>query len=377
MRAFARWLTAAFSSGVVLVVAACATPQDGSGPLGPGALGDAWPGERTFVATSVTENGAPKALVGGSRITVDFHADGRIGAHAGCNSMGGHGRVEAGKLVVDDLAMTEMGCSGGLMEQEKWVADLLTSRPALRLSGDELTLAGETITLVLRDREIVDPDRPLVGTAWTVTTVYAGDSASNSIHPVPAVLTIEPSGRFTATTGCVGGELRGTAAISDASLTITVSEQQPCLGGSNEVDEAVRATLTGTLTYEIEADQLRLLRPDGHGLGLAERPADGVEVDCGTVTVGPTGGVPAGTLACFVEAVAAGRSAHLSIVRSTKEGDPVPVSYRADGTDSIHVFRDHRQDRFGIGRLEYQVCHQPRVEGEELVFATCTEAVPL
>ena len=371
MRALVRWLTTALGGGVVLVLASCAAP--GTGPAGPG---DEWPGERTFVATSVTENGQPKAIVEDSQITVSFRADGRVGANAGCNSMSGTGRVESGRLVINDLAMTEMACSGGLMEQEAWVADLLVSRPTLQLSGDELTLAGETITLVLRDREVVDPDRPLMGTAWTVTTVYAGDSASSSLHPVPAVLTIEPSGRFTATTGCVGGELRGTAAVSGSSLTFTVTEQQPCLGGSNEVDEAVRATLTGTLTYEIEADQLRLLRPNGDGLGLAENPAEGVEVDCGTVTVEQAGTVPATALTCFVEAAAAGRSAHLTIVRPTKEGDPVPVTYRADGTENVHVFRDHRQDRFGIGRLEYQVCTQPRVEGEELAFATCTEPVP-
>lgn len=62
MRALARWRTAALGSGVVLVLAACAT-QVGPSAAEPGAPGDGWPGERTFVATAVTENGQPKAIV--------------------------------------------------------------------------------------------------------------------------------------------------------------------------------------------------------------------------------------------------------------------------------------------------------------------------
>jgi heat shock protein HslJ len=370
MRVSLRPLAAALGSGVILVAAACATPQT---PGAPGA-GDEWPAGREFLATTVTESGAAKAIVEGSRIRVSFGDDGRVSANAGCNHMSGAGRIEAGRLIVDNLAMTEMACLGGLMEQDAWVADLLTSRPTLRLDGDELTLATSTITMVMLDREVADPDRPLVGTAWTVTTVFAGDAASNSVHPVPAVLTIAASGQFTATTGCVAGQLRGTATVAGAQITFLVTEQQPCLGGSNAVDEAVRATLAGPLTYEIEAAHLRLLRPDGTGLGLVEGPgSDGAVVDCGTITASPAGDVPAEALACLVDADAAGRTAHLTIVRTTVEGDPIPTTYRADGAGSVHVFHDNRQDRFGSGVVEYQVCQQPRVQDGELAFGSCGE----
>src|SRR5690606_33423066 len=99
---------------------------------------------------------------------------------------------------------------------------------------------------------------------WTAHTIFAGDSASSVAHPVPAVLTIDAAtSSFEATTGCVGGTLSGSATIAGDQITFTVTTEQPCVGASNPVDEAVRATLTGPVTYEIEADQLRLLRATG------------------------------------------------------------------------------------------------------------------
>ncbi|MBX6749916.1 MAG: META domain-containing protein [Micromonosporaceae bacterium] len=357
---------------MLLVATACATPQ------GPGAPGDEWPAGRDFLATSVTENGASKTIVEGTQVRVSFEAGGRISAYAGCNHMSGTGRIDSGTLVVTDLATTEMGCPGELMEQDAWVADLLTSRPTVRLAGDELTLATATITMVLLDREVADPDRPLAGTSWTVTTVYAGDGASTSIHPVPAVLTIDAAtGSFTATTGCVGGELQGTAIVAGSSITFGVTEEKPCVGGSNQVDAAVRATLTGEVTYEIEADQLRLLRPNGDGLGLSTGNAGSglVEVDCGTAVVNQGDIPPESMLTCFIDAVAAGRTAHLSVVMPTVEGDPIATSYRYHGGGpSIEVLTDTRQDAFRPQELRLQTCEQPRVEEGFLAFATCSEA---
>lgn len=373
-RMISRWV-ATFGGGVVLLLAAgCA------GMAGPGAPApdpDGWPSGRAFIATSVNESGAAKAIVEGTEIMVRFGNGGEVNAHAGCNSMGGTGRLDAGALKIDSMAMTEMGCPDGRMEQDAWVADFLTSGPVMRLAGDELTLTGPTITMVLLDREVADPDRPLAGTPWTVTTVFTGDAASNMVHPVPAVLTIDASGSFVATTGCVGGELRGSATVTGASVTFLVSEEQPCVGGSNPIDEAVRATLAGALTYEIDAAQLRLLRSDGVGLGLAAGAAggDGVEVDCGTATLAQGETPPAAMLTCFLDAVAAGRTVHLSIVRPTVEGDPIPTSYRGYGTDSIQVTVDTRQDRFGSGGLQYQLCSGPTVaEDGFLAFAECTDA---
>ena len=75
--------------------------------------------------------------------------------------------------------MTEMACPGGRMEQDTWVADFLSAGPRMSLDGDQLTLTGSTITMVLTDRRVVDPDRPLAGTRWVVDTIFQGDTASS------------------------------------------------------------------------------------------------------------------------------------------------------------------------------------------------------
>jgi heat shock protein HslJ len=216
----------------------------------------------------VTENGEPKALVAGTRIQLSFGEDGQVHANAGCNQMGGAGRLRNGQLSLTDLSMTEMACPDGRMEQDTWVADFLTGSPSLDLDGDELTLHTSTITMVLLDRRIADPDRPLTGTRWVVDTIYHGDAASSVPQDAPAVLVLERPGSFTATTGCVGGEMSGDASLDIGRVTFAATAQTPCIGPSNALDEAIRSTLDGARTYEITAGRLRLMSPDGTGLGL-------------------------------------------------------------------------------------------------------------
>lgn len=237
----------------------------------PGADPGTWPQGRTFLSTFVSEDGADKALVEGTRIELRFDDDQRLSANAGCNIMAGTGRIDEDHLVVGSLSMTEMGCSGGRMEQDAWVADFLTSGPRLAIAGDELTLTGDHVTIVLTDRRVVDPDRPLAGTIWVVDTLFAGETASSVPPSVPAVLAIGASGNFDATTGCEEGALHGHAAIAGGIVTFTVTEQVPCTEDGNALDAAVRSVLAGSRTYEITAARLRIMAADGTGLGLIEQ----------------------------------------------------------------------------------------------------------
>jgi heat shock protein HslJ len=260
-----RFAAAALAAILVITLAGCATGATDT----PGSNGqDEWPAGRTFLSTAIVESGQPKALVEGTRIRLSFDEDGRVSAHAGCNHLGGTGRLESGTLVVADLSMTEMGCPGGLHEQDEWIADLLTSGPTLRLAGDELTLTGATITVTLLDRRVADPDRPLVGTAWVVDSIITGDAVSSVPSDEPAVFSIDSSGSFHATTGCAGGQLRGRAEIAGDRVTLTVTEAVACTASGNGLDEAIRSTLQGELTYEITARRLTLTASDGTGLGM-------------------------------------------------------------------------------------------------------------
>src|SRR5262245_24862176 len=89
-------------------------------------------------------------LVAGTQIRLTFDGD-RIGAHAGCNQLGGTWSVDDDALVVpDDMVMTEMACDPpALMDQDTWLASFLTSGPTAALDGDTLTLTADGVTITL------------------------------------------------------------------------------------------------------------------------------------------------------------------------------------------------------------------------------------
>ena len=231
--------------------------------------GEPW--GRTFLSTSVTENGQPKPLVEGTRITLNFFADGhRLGAQAGCNQMGGPASFQGGRLVVNDMATTEMGCDPPRHAQDEWLARFLTSKPSWVRSGSTLTLDNGSVRVVLEDREVADPDRPLRGTKWVVDTIVEREAASSVPTGVEAYLTFEDDKSFRGNTGCNG--MGGNSVVDEAGSTITFSEvittKMACDDDRMRVERAVLATLDGEVRYQIDADVLRLDGPGGRGLRL-------------------------------------------------------------------------------------------------------------
>lgn len=191
-------------AGIALLLVAACGSRAGSGGM------DDLRG-RTFLSTAVTENGQAKPLVPGTRIRLSFGEEGRrIGANAGCNHMGGEARVENGRLVAREMAMTAMGCDGGRNEQDDWLAKFLTGAPTITSSGSELVLANNTTEIRLLDRTVADPDRPLTGTRWIVESIVDRDTASSILQGAVAQLLVNGDGTFTGNTGCnhMGGACR-------------------------------------------------------------------------------------------------------------------------------------------------------------------------
>lgn len=188
-----------------------------AGTAGPG--GEPW--GRTFLSTSVTENGQPKPLVEGTRISLRFDGERRqLGAQAGCNSMGGPASFDDGRLVVDDLATTEMGCDPPRHAQDEWVSRFLTSRPRSTLDGPTLTLDNGTVRMVLEDRKVAEPDRALRGTKWVVDTIIEGETASSVPAGAEAHVVIgdgDDRDHFTGHAGCNG--MGGNSAVDEKAST--------------------------------------------------------------------------------------------------------------------------------------------------------------
>jgi heat shock protein HslJ len=232
------------------------------------------PWGRDFLSTAVTEKGQDRPLVAGTRIRLGFTDDGRLVAGAGCNTMGGQAEVRDGRLVVAEMATTEMGCDPDRHAQDEWLGRFLSSGPRFRLVGSEMTLSGDETELRLADREVADPDRPLRGTRWVVDTVIDGEAASSVPEGADAHIILNPDKGFGGSTGC--NQMGGTAAVDEDGGTITFSDviatKMACEDDRMALEKAVLSVLDGKVTYKLKADRLTLSHPRGKGLGL--RAAD-------------------------------------------------------------------------------------------------------
>lgn len=229
-----------------------------SGPPGPT---DGGVEGRTFLSTGL--EGRP--LVAGSTVRLTFQ-NGGVSANAGCNSMGGPYRIEGDRLIADELATTEMACDPALMEQDRWLADLLGGA-TITLDGDTLTMENGTVRLTLVDREVADPDRPLIGTRWLVDGLISGGAVSSVPAGVIAALTFS-DGRVEVEAGCNTGG--GTATVTDTTIGFGPIglTKMACAPEAMVVEGAVVAVLSGTVEYTIEAGALTLT---AGGIGLMLR----------------------------------------------------------------------------------------------------------
>lgn len=227
---------------------------------------------REFLSTSVTVGGLAQPLVDGTRIRLAFDEERMLAAHAGCNHFGAMYRIDGGVLEITGGAMTEMGCDPALADQDEWLFAFLGSQPLVRASGDELVLEeGETV-ITLLDREVADPDLPLVGPVWTVSAILSGDAVSSVPQDVLATMVFTDDQLVMVNTGCNtgsgGAEVRAdTIRFGDIALT-----RVACEGAAAEMEEAMLTVLSADVVrYEVDASVLELSIA-GYGLQLTGLP---------------------------------------------------------------------------------------------------------
>jgi heat shock protein HslJ len=217
---------------------------------------------RSFLSTSVTEGGEDRPLVAGTRIRLAFQG-GNIGASAGCNTMSGAYRVVDGRLVVEGSGTTEIGCDPERHAQDDWLFGFLGARPTVRLAGNDLTLeAGDTIVRLL-DREVAEPDLPLVGPTWTLDSIMVMDTVSSVPGGVVATLSFTPDGTVAIASGCNSGGGRVEVGAGVLRFSELVQTDMACPGARGEVEAAMMAVLGAReVAYSIDASTLTLTAGD-------------------------------------------------------------------------------------------------------------------
>ncbi len=247
-----------------LLLAACSTasPSGSPGPSSPAGLDG-----RAFLSTLVTVDGADRALVGGTQVRLNFQ-DGQISANGGCNTMGGTYLVSGARLFISGAGVTEMGCDADRMTQDQWLFAFLGATPDIALDGNELVLTSGDTVITLLDREVADPDLPLVEITWGVVSVISGGAVSSVPAGVVATLTFFADGTVQIATGCNSGG--GNVTITDDTLRFSdlVMTEMACGGAAGEMEAAVLRVVTAEVVgYRIEAGSLELMAGQ-FGLGL-------------------------------------------------------------------------------------------------------------
>jgi heat shock protein HslJ len=256
---------------LLLVASGCG--DDGAAPKTVGRTVPVLDGT-SWIATTITEHGQPRAVVPGSQIRVEF-TDGNISVNAGCNGMGGeYSLSEEAELRTGTLSGTMMACDQPLMDQDQWLSGTVFAEPLVAsVDGDTLTLSREGLELVLTDRAVVAPDVLLEGTTWQLDGISSGDSVSS----VPAGVTtptfvFASDGTVTLDTGCNGG--RSTATVSGSTITFgpVMTTKMACADkAGRQTEAAVLAVIDGAVEWSITEKTLTLTKAD-HGLVYRAAP---------------------------------------------------------------------------------------------------------
>ncbi|MCV7364057.1 META domain-containing protein [Mycolicibacterium neworleansense] len=221
---------------------------------------------RTFISQQVEGEQIP----GGGPLTVGF--DGKqISTFAGCNHGSGAADLSEGRITTQ-LAMTMMACPPPVGDADAWVSKFFDAKPSWSLSGDTLTLRTDAAAVTLRDKKVADPDRPLTGTTWQVTSLVSAQAVSTSValEQSKPTLTIGVDGAVSGSTGC--NRITGHATVSGSPAVIEfgplATTRMACPPEVAEVEQAVLRVLQGTVQTAIDADELKLSGTDGNGLVL-------------------------------------------------------------------------------------------------------------
>lgn len=210
-------------------------------------------------------------VLSGTSIYTRFH-DGQLSAGAGCNSMGGGYAVRDGVLIVTELARTERGCQPAAHAQDEWLSDFLIARPTLALEDNLLVLSAKGATLTFLDREVADPDRPLVGTRWSIDTFMENAAASKVHLMAPPSAEFRADDTFSIDTTCNTITGRFSHQNDELSLSNVSTTDAACPGAATSAEAHLqRLFARPTLKLAIEARRLTL---GDSTLGISATAAD-------------------------------------------------------------------------------------------------------
>jgi heat shock protein HslJ len=198
--------------------------------------------------------------------------EGAVMFTGGCNVCMANYSVNESTLYVENEQCTQRGCDGALEGKDAWLAAFLASSPKLVRSGSKLRLEKDTAALEFADREVADPDRPLVGPTWTIRTFLDDLGQWGFSLQVDPTVEFRKDGTFGVSSGCGTGT--GRYKVTDRTLTlsqVTYSTQRCPTGEDERVRRFIEDVLDdGEVHFAIDASRLRLARGEWKLVSHAE-----------------------------------------------------------------------------------------------------------
>ena len=187
-------------------------------------------------------------------------------ADAGCHEHAGGYELDGGHFVLLEMAATAEGCPDDREAQDRLLLDLLTSRPAVAVSDEGITLTTDRWRATFIEWQPSDPEVTLDGQAWLVVEFFDPTGEWSMAVDRPATLDIA-AGTLTGPTGC------GTVSVLASGDGILIPESD-FVGWCAEATgpdlryalDLERALVVGEMSAVIDGRVLVLTGPDGFGL---------------------------------------------------------------------------------------------------------------
>jgi heat shock protein HslJ len=172
-------------------------------------------------------------------------------------------------ITIGQAGSTEMYCAAsGIMDQESTYLALLPRAATVMAGNGSLTFSDANGIKILSFAQIVPPaPEPLVGTTWTLDSVYSGDAVSSVITGTTITAVFGEDGSITGSAGC--NRYFASYHATGTSLTVGAvgSTKMHCTGpGVMEQEMTYLASLSRAAAFTITGNRLSLADANGSTL---------------------------------------------------------------------------------------------------------------
>ncbi|MFJ7767577.1 META domain-containing protein [Streptomyces sp. NPDC097107] len=266
-------LTVAAAVALVPLAAACGSEKAGGGSGSVGA-GKPLTGVQWSI-DSVTVDGTTHRAPDAARVRIDD--SGEAAGSTGCNTFSARADIDGERVRLSDAMFTEKACEKTPIDFEKSLGRTLTTGPlTTRTEGERLTLTtsdGDTVRLSKQ------PDAPLHGTRWTVTTPVQKDADQEETGQKDADRKGSARLTFDRDAKTVSGRLpcnrvNAEATVSDGRITLGApsTTRMVCEGSLMDAEKRILSLFDGRVDYRIDQETLTLTSEDGATVrAVAER----------------------------------------------------------------------------------------------------------